>query len=298
MWTPRLVVGVGVLAAVVATSGVTAAQTRTDVTIDDTGVSPESLTSSADGSLFFGSTAKGTVYRAAPGAAAAEAWIPASTTGLTNVLGVLADDRTNTLWVCANATGGRGRPPAGETALRRFDLKTGAPTGTYPFPGGGLCNDIAVASDGTAYVSDTMGGRVLRWTAGASSLEVFVADARLAGIDGVALLSDRDLYANSYFSGKLFHVSLRPGGAGDVTEITTSSPFVRPDGLRSTSMHTLLQAEGQGRLTEITIAGTHADVRVIREGLTAATAVTVIGDTAFVLSGRLKAVAVPYGGRE
>ena len=85
--------------------------------------------------MYFGSTAKGTIYRAAPGAAQAEPWIQASTAGLTNVLGVLADDKTSTLWVCQNSTGGRGgAPTVGQTALRSFDLKSGAAKGTYPFP--------------------------------------------------------------------------------------------------------------------------------------------------------------------
>ena len=103
--------------------------------------------------MYFGSTAKGTIYRAAPGAAQAEPWIQASTAGLTNVLGVLADDKSNTLWVCQNSTGGRGGAPvAGQTALRSFDLKTGAAKGTYPFPtNGGVCNDMAIAADGTVY---------------------------------------------------------------------------------------------------------------------------------------------------
>ena len=88
-------------------ASVVRAQNRTEVTISDTGVAPENLTSSQDGTVYFGSTAKGTIYRAAPGAAQAVPWIFASAAGLTNVLGVLADDKTNTLWVCQNATGGR-----------------------------------------------------------------------------------------------------------------------------------------------------------------------------------------------
>src|SRR6476469_3368638 len=111
------------------------AQTRTQITLSDTAVSPENLTSSRDGTVYFGSMTNGTIYRAAPGAARAEPWILASTAGLTRVLGVLADDRTNTLWVCQNATDGRGGAPVtGRTALRSFDLKTGAARGTYPFP--------------------------------------------------------------------------------------------------------------------------------------------------------------------
>src|SRR2546430_10461503 len=104
------------------------AQARPEITINDTGVMPENLTSSQDGTVYFGSTSKGTIYRALPGAAQAEPWILASATGLTNVLGVLAHDKSNTLWVCQNSTGGRGRAPVvRQTALRSLDLKTGAP---------------------------------------------------------------------------------------------------------------------------------------------------------------------------
>ena len=110
------------------------AQSRTEIVTSDTAVRPENLTSSKDGTVYFGSTTKGTIYRAAPGAARAEPWILASVTGLTNTLGVLADDKTNTLWVCQNQTGGRdGAPIAGQTALRSFDLRSGAAKGTYPF---------------------------------------------------------------------------------------------------------------------------------------------------------------------
>src|SRR5688500_16439117 len=84
------------------------AQGRAEITINDTGiVTPENLTSSRDGSIYFGSMTRGTIYRAAPGAPKAEPWILGSAAGLTRVLGVLADDKSNTLWVCQNATGGQ-----------------------------------------------------------------------------------------------------------------------------------------------------------------------------------------------
>ena len=60
---------------------------------------------------------------------------------------------------------------------------------------------------------------------------------------------------------------------------------------------TLIQAEGQGRLTELTIDGNRADVRMVKDGLTAASGVTVVGDTALVLVERAKAVVVPYHSR-
>src|SRR5690348_7441036 len=138
------------LVAFAALAPVARAQGRTELTLSDSGVSPENLTSSRDGTVYFGSMTKGTIYRALPGAAQAEPWILASATGLTNVLGVLADDKSNTLWVCQNATrGAGGAPGAGTVALRSFDLKTGAAKGTYPFPPNSrICNDIAVSTDG------------------------------------------------------------------------------------------------------------------------------------------------------
>ena len=285
------------LITVAALSPLVRAQGRTEVTINDTGVQAENLTSSQDGSVYFGSTAKGTIYRAAPGASQAEAWIQASTAGLTNVLGVLADDKSNTLWVCQNNTGGRGGAPVvGQTALRSFDLKTGAAKGTYPFPSnGGVCNDMAIAGDGTVYATESFANRVHRLRPGATALDVWVTDQRFAGIDGIAILGDGAVYVNTFFGGELFRIPVSAdGGAGTIVKIETSMPLSRPDGLRTVGPRTLIQAEGQGRFTELTIDGNRANVRVVKDGLSGATGVTLVGDTALVLVERAKAVVVPY----
>jgi streptogramin lyase len=274
------------------------AQGRTEVTINDTGVQAENLTSSLDGSVYFGSTAKGTIYRATPGASQAEPWIQGSTAGLTNVLGLLADDKTNTLWVCQNSTGGRGGAPiAGQTALRSFDLRTGVARGTYPFPANsGVCNDIAISADGTAYVSESFRGRVHRLKPGATALELWAIDPEnLALIDGLAFLADGALYVNTFNTGRLFRIPVKAdGSAGTIEPIETSAPLGRPDGLRTAGPRTLIQAEGQGRLTELTITGNRAEVRVVQDGLTAASGVTIVGGTALVLVERARAIVVPY----
>jgi len=285
------------LITVAALSPLVHAQGRTEVTVNDTGIQAENLTSSQDGSVYFGSTAKGTIYRAAPGASQAEAWIQASTAGLTNVLGVLADDKSNTLWVCQNNTGGRGGAPVvGQTALRSFDLKTGAAKGTYPFPSnGGVCNDMAIAGDGTVYATESFANRVHRLRPGATALDVWVTDQRFAGIDGIAILGDGAVYVNTFFGGELFRIPVSAdGGAGTIVKIETSMPLSRPDGLRTVGPRTLIQAEGQGRFTELTIDGNRANVRVVKDGLSGATGVTLVGDTALVLVERAKAVVVPY----
>ena len=45
---------------------------------------------------------------------------------------------------------------------------------------------------------------------------------------------------------------------------------------------------------ELSISGNRAEVRVLKDSLARAAGVTVVGDTAFVLVGLTKAVAVPY----
>jgi hypothetical protein len=83
-----------------------------------------------------------------------------------------------------------------------------------------------------------------------------------------------------------------------------------PDGMRSVGGKTLLLVEGAGRLDEVTINGDKAEVKVLKEGLTGPTAVTLVGGTAYVSEARLnyrndaalrdkdpgpfRAVGVPY----
>ena len=121
--------------------GVYAADTRTEITLPGTRVFPESITSTADGTLIIGSIGHGNVLRIAPGKTMAEEWIKPGTNGMNGVLGVYADERNKLLWVCSDKLGPSGEP----TSVKTFDLKTGAPKDTFPFPGdGSLCNDIAV----------------------------------------------------------------------------------------------------------------------------------------------------------
>ena len=84
---------------------------RTEITFADARIFPESLTSTKDGTLFFGSLGQDSVYRATSSATKAEVWIQPKANGLSTVLGVFADEGSGTLWVCASATGGRNGAP-------------------------------------------------------------------------------------------------------------------------------------------------------------------------------------------
>src|ERR1700760_454620 len=131
---------------------VQAADAPTVITLPGTKVFPESVTSTKDGTLIIGSLGHGNILRIAPGKTEAEEWIKPGTGGLNSILGVLADEKNNLLWVCSNKFDGKGEA----TAVKTFDLKTGAPKNSYPLPGAkALCNDIAIAEDGTASISDT-----------------------------------------------------------------------------------------------------------------------------------------------
>jgi sugar lactone lactonase YvrE len=274
---------------VAAVAGLQAAD-RPEITFTDGKIFPESLTSTKNGTIYFGSLGQDSVYRATGKEEKASVWIQPKSNGLMTVLGVFADEPAGTLWVCASATGGRGGAPVvGETALKAFNLKDASFKASYPFPNGGLCNDIAVAKDGTVYATDTTGARVLRLKKGATAFEAWAADAMLLGtVDGVALLADGNVYVNSVGQGTLLRIPVKAdGSAGAIAKLETSKPLTQPDGMRSVGSKTMLLVEGAGRLDEVTINGDKAEVKVLREGLTGPTAVTVAGGTAYVAEARL-----------
>jgi sugar lactone lactonase YvrE len=264
---------------------------RTQITVKDSKAFPESITSTKDGAVIFGSIGKGIIYRSAPGSDTAEPWIQPSSGNLKNVLGVFADERGNTLWVCSLVfpMPGQSEPP--DTALKAFDLKTGAFKKSYDFPDHkGICNDIAVAKDGTLYVTETAEGKVLRLKPRAGKLEAWASDPLLASADGIAVLADGSIYVNGFRTGNLVRVAVKPdGSAGEVTKLETSRPLVNPDGIRSVGPNTFLMAEGEGRADEVTINGEKAEIKVLKGDFKdGPTAVTLVGHSVFVLEAKLR----------
>jgi sugar lactone lactonase YvrE len=282
---------------------------RSEITFDGPRIFPESLTSTKNGDVYFGSLGQDSVYRATSKDSQAKAWIQPKSNGLTTVLGVFADEKAGVLWVCTSASGGRnGAPYVGETALKAFNLKDASFKASYPFPGNGLCNDIAVAKDGTVYATDTTQGRVLRLKKGATALDVWASDpALLATADGIALLADGNVYVNSVGQSTLMRIDVKKdGSAAPIVKLETSRPLQGPDGMRSVGDKTMLLVEG-GRLDEVTINGNKAEINVLKEGMTGITAVTLVGGTAYVSEAKLnlrndatkdpgpfRAIGVPY----
>lgn len=285
-----------IVAAVVMTAlmGCTAApMPRGDILIDGKGVHPESVTSTAQGALFTGSV-PGIIYRARPGETVAKPFImPSAENGLHSVYGVLADVRQKRLWACsvANSFAPRTPGPPAPSELVAFDLASGKLIGRWAFPApGGTCNDIAVAKDGSAYASDTPGGRVLKLPKGGKALEVAASDDRLKGIDGLDFGADGALYINNVQRNELWRINLPAAGKpAQLTLLKASDKMGGPDGLRHIGGNRFLQAEGtSGRATLVTIKGDEADIKVLRDGLNSSPGITLIGHTVYVVEGKIQ----------
>jgi sugar lactone lactonase YvrE len=267
-----------------------AAAPLSDISIPGTGIFPESLTSSADGTVYVGSVGQAQIYRVPPGGSVAEPFIAPGTGGINQVFGVFADDSTGTLWACSNVVG-TGPPggPVGPSALHAFDLKTGAARASYALPAGSFCNDSAVAANGDLYVSDTTANQVLRLPKDGEALQVWSpvgAFGEGAGVDGVAVLDGR-VCVGTLSTSKLFAVQIREdGSAGAVSELQLSAPVVSPDGIRSWQGG-LLSTDSTGKIQHIVINGDAATVTTVKDGLEGVVAVTVVGNNAYALEGQL-----------
>jgi sugar lactone lactonase YvrE len=278
----------GAAALILLAASAYAATSITEITLPGTRVFPESITSTPDGTLIVGSLGHGNVLRIAPGSTTAEEWIKPGAGGLNQVLGVYADDKGKTLWVCSNNLQNKGEA----TSAMAFDLKTGAVKGTYPLPGDGvLCNDIAVSSNGTTYVTDTRQGSVLMLKPGGKNLEIAAKDPLLAGADGLAFGDKTILYVNSVTAGKLLRLDLGPDGKSkSVVELKLSRPLDRPDGMRAIGKNRLLLAENSGKMDIVTFEGDglqSAVIKTIKEGLIMTPGVTATRGMAWIVEGKL-----------
>ena len=252
---------------------------------------PESLAASSDGTLFIGSAKMGGILRVTPGSSTPTPWIAPTAFGTRSIFGVLVDERSGTLWTCSNdlASDGIASPGSGSgSALKGFDLKTGAGKVSVPFPGNRpLCNDIAVAKDGRVYVSDEYSARVLRLSADSRSLEVWVSDPQLADIDGIAFGADGNLYANTYEGSGLFRIDVKHSTAGKVVKLSTSRPITHPDGMRPVTGNMFLMVEAAGTLDRVSVRHDQALIETIRSNMVEPSAVTSVGRTAWVAEGQI-----------
>jgi streptogramin lyase len=158
---------------------------------------PESISAASDGTLYVSSLASGGIARIKPGASTAESWIKPGAFDSRSTFGVLVDERSNLLWVCSNDVSGMGVSGPSSipgSYLKGFDLATGEGKVSAAFPGSNnLCNDIAIAPDGSVYVTNSRAPQILRLKPDRKELEVWLEDKQFdppksgAGLDGIAI---------------------------------------------------------------------------------------------------------------
>jgi sugar lactone lactonase YvrE len=263
---------------------------------------PESISATADGTLYVGSLAEGGVVKIAPNGTP-QAWIKPAAFGSASILGVLADESHHMLWVCSDDLSGAGIRIAGAkggSALIGFDLETGAGEVHAPFPGEqNFCNDIAIDDAGSAYVTNSDAPQILRLPAGGTDLEVWFSDPSLqpapgqTGLDGIAFGSDGNLYVNRFDPADLYRIDVRNAQAVKLTKLRASRKLVQTDAIRPLRPNVFLLIEGGGRLDTMTVKGDAAEIVTLGRGYHTPTGVAIVGTTAWVSEGQLEYLFEP-----
>jgi hypothetical protein len=267
-----------------------------EVLIGDAKSQPESLTMAPGGVLIVGSASSPFVYKVRPGSSTAEKFIDVSAEPAgTFFLGMLADAATNTLWTCQLTPVPNTTPPQRHTALRSFDLTTGAPKIRWNLPGdSNVCNDFTIGPDKALYITDTVPGRIFRLAAGAFTAELYLEHATLRGVDGITFL-DGTLYVNNVIFNKLYRIPVdATGKPGTPVDIWMDQPVKGPDGMRAANGKLIVAENASGKISALTVNGDKASVTVIKDGLNTPTGVEPVGDTIWIAErGAGKAVSVP-----
>jgi hypothetical protein len=267
-----------------------------EILIGDAKSQPESLTVAPDGTVIVGSASSPFVYRVRPGASTAEKFIDASDepTG-TFFLGMLADAASNTLWTCELTPVQGATPARRHSALRGFDLTTGAAKMRWNLPGDdSTCNDFSIGPDKALYITDTANGRIFRLAPGAQTAELYLEHRTLMGVDGITFL-DGTLYVNNVIFNKLYRIPVDAAGKpGTPVDIWMDQPVRGPDGMRAANGKLYVAENGSGMITAMTVNGDKASVTVLKDGLKTPTGIEPAGDTLwFTERGTGKAESIP-----
>lgn len=275
---------------------VTPALAQTSVSASVANFQPESMAVGPDGSVYLGSQLDARIYRALPGQAVAEPFVDMRPSAF--VLGVMADGASSSLWVCEVMSMDRSSPLLkATTALRSFDLASGAPKLRIPLPDAtNLCNDFVVGPDRALYVADTTNARILRLRPGASTLETVIQNAALFGVDGLTFLGDV-LYVNTVWAGNLYRIPMDAAGkASAPVQIHAPRVLRSPDGMRAHNGKIYLAESANGTVSAITIANDVATFTTLKNGLTGPCAVEPHGNVVWAVerpANRVTAIPLP-----
>jgi sugar lactone lactonase YvrE len=272
------------------------AASAAEIVIVDAKSQPESLTIAPGGVLIVGSASSPFIYKVMPGSTTAQTFVDATAEGPgTFYFGMLADPANNTLWACQLTPVPGATPVRRHTALRGFDLTTGAPKLRWDLPGdNSTCNDFAIGPDKALYITDTANSKIYRLPAGAAKAELYLENRLLSGVDGITFL-DGTLYVNNVVFNKLYRIPVDASGKpGQPVDIWMDQPVRGPDGMRASHGKLLLAENASGQVAVLTVNGDKASVTVLKDGLNTPTAVEPAGDVIWIAErGAGKALSIP-----
>jgi len=263
---------------------------------------PESVAIGPDGAFYVGSWRQGAVARLKPGSAPkAEVLVKPGTNGLANGQGVLVDAKRRALWVCSGNIGFT-TVPSTPSALKRYDLATGAPRASYTMPDGGYCNDLAQDARGNLYVTDSYHPRVLKLAPGAASLVTWKEDPALAGsgpykgLNGIAIDGGRDVYVSLVAAAPyVLRIGLGADGkAGEVTRVEAPRELKNVDAIRAWKPGRLVLFESNafgegpygGQITVARVEGARLGLRTVVAGLNDPSSGAVWGDRVYFIESK------------
>lgn len=266
---------------------------------------PNGIARASDGTLYVGLVTSGRILRKRPD----EDWTlffgGAETVFASTSLRL--DEQRGLLWGTSPdfLPSGQARPHR----VFALDASTGAIRRSLTLPGGGMGNDIFVASDGVVYLTETRSGAIMRLRPDDTEFEILLQDERLAGPSGIGAAGivrtqDGTLIVNNFGTGKVYVLSDAEGKGPQLREIGLPRPIENPDGMGLAPDGSLIVLEnaiqsGAGRILRIAdplVSGPRS-IQVVREGLESPVnlAITPQG-CAFVSESRIRHRLLP--GRE
>jgi sugar lactone lactonase YvrE len=225
-----------------------------DITFTAAQTYPESITWSQRQHVFMvGSVRHGTVGKITPDG---QYSVFIHDDRLVSTLGLLVDDRHNTLWV-TNSDPGAGERTSDATrgklaAIATYDATTGKPRAYYDLsaidPGAHLANDLVLDAQGNAYVTDSFAPIVYRIDTHGHAT-AFAQDPRFKtgdgfNLNGIAMHPDGYLIVGNYNSGELFKIDIRD--PSKIEQIGLSEALKGADGFNLLDAQHLVVVQNAG----------------------------------------------------
>jgi sugar lactone lactonase YvrE len=199
--------------------------------------------------------------------------------GLFGVFGLKIDESTGTLWAATSAVPAmRGFTPDqdGTAALAEIDMESGAVRRTIPVVRRGgdqqshVLGDLALAPDGSVYVTDSGGPTLWRLAPGGAALEPYVESSEFLSLQGIVLLPDGAAVLSDHANG-LLRVDLNSRNV-QLYEAPPNSSLIGLDGLALTPEGNVLAIQNglrPNRVLKIGLEGggeTISSVTVLESG--------------------------------